>query len=226
MNQFFRVGVHPSLGRLRRSDLVTQPVVYDAMPSYADHASSRATSPDDRDEVLRGIADFEGGIRATLMHRILRVVGPTRAFATVYRHLGPPLDRVLLRVSRGRAATRMYGFPALLLRTTGAKTGRLRSSPLLYVREGSDFFVVGTNFGTAHHPAWTWNLLKEPRASIVIGAQHLQVRAGLVEGADYERIFAQFEAIFPGYQSYRQRLTQRTPRMFRLSLVFAPEPGV
>jgi len=53
--------------------------------------------------------------------------------------------------------------------TTGARTGWLRVSVLLYVRRGQDFAVIGTNFGQPQHPAWTANLLSHPEAAIEVG---------------------------------------------------------
>src|SRR3712207_2304310 len=66
-----------------------------------------------------------------------------------------PLDRRLLLRSRGRfTVLGPIGAPTLLLTTTGAKSGRPRTSPLLYWRDGGCLHVVGSNFGQAHHPAW------------------------------------------------------------------------
>jgi hypothetical protein len=67
-----------------------------------------------------------------------------------------------MRKTHGQIISRWYGLPALLLATTGAKSGQRRVQPLVYVRDGRDFAIVGTNFGQTHHPAWTANLLAHP----------------------------------------------------------------
>mgnify|MGYP000187847672 CR=1 FL=1 len=110
----------------------------------------------------------------------------------------------------------MYGFPVLLLPTTGAKSGQPRPPPLLYARDGDDFLAVGTNFGTEHHPAWTGNLLKEPRASILVGSDTLPVQAELLDDAGFAQHWPKFSAVYAGYDKYLERLTERKPRMFRL----------
>lgn len=166
---------------------------------------------------LSRIATMEAETQSTLLHRFAQAVAPTRAFAEVYRRIGPSMDRWLLRVTRGRVAPKVWGFPALLLRTAGAKTGQARTTPLYYVREGADFFVVGTNFGTAHHPAWTANLLKQSNASITIGEDTLPVRAELLDEARFQTLWPRFTAMYGGYDAYLERLTSRRPRMFRLS---------
>jgi deazaflavin-dependent oxidoreductase (nitroreductase family) len=172
------------------------------------------------DEALRAaldrIAVHERGLRKTWLHQVLQVIGPTRWFAALYRRLGPRLDPWLFRVTGGRIATRWYGFPSLLLITTGAKTGLKRTSPLLYARDGDDFLVVGTNFGTEHHPAWTANLLKTPEAAIVVGEDTLAVTATFCEKAAFDRLWPRFTAIYGGYRVYLARVTGRELRMFLL----------
>jgi len=171
---------------------------------------------------LERVAAYEAGLRRTPLNRLLQRLGPTRPFIAVYRRLGPRIDPWLVRRTGGRIATRVYGFPALLLVTTGARSGQRRTSPLLYVRDGDDFLVVGTNFGTEHHPAWTTNLLHDPEAEIVVGDQTLAVTAELVDPAGFERLWPRFRAVYGGYETYRRRLTSRTPRMFRLRPTLRP----
>jgi len=165
---------------------------------------------------LARIAAAEATIQKTLMNRLLQKIGPTRPFVAVYRRLGPMIDPWLLRTTGGRIATKVYGFPALLLITTGAKSGQQRTTPLFYTRDGDDFLIVGTNFGTEHHPAWTANLLKQPEAAIEVGVDTLPVTAEVVDDATFDRVWPRFSAIYGGYDEYLKRLTHRKPRLFRL----------
>jgi deazaflavin-dependent oxidoreductase (nitroreductase family) len=181
---------------------------------------SQATSPPARDE-LRAALDRVDRLEAslaptTLTSRLLRKIGPKPWFAAFYRRFGPLVDPWLLRKTGGRIATKIYGFPALLLVTTGSRSGQERTSPLLYARDGDDFLIVGTNFGTKNHPAWTGNLLAHPEARIVVGEDTLAVSAELVDPATFERLWPRFVAVYGGYDDYLKRLTHRSPRMFRL----------
>ena len=117
---------------------------------------------EDPADQLRRVAAYEQRLRHTPLTALLRVLAPTRPFAAFYRRVGPRLDRFLIRASSGRVASRLYGLPVLLLSTTGAKSGQTRTTPLLYVRDGLDFAVAGTNFGHPAHPGWTANLLAGP----------------------------------------------------------------
>jgi deazaflavin-dependent oxidoreductase (nitroreductase family) len=161
------------------------------------------------------VAEHEAQTKLTWLGQLLKLVGRTRAFAVVYRRIGPPLDTWLGRRFKGQVAARMYGLPALVLVTTGAKTGLPRPSPLLYVREGEDFLVVGTNFGQGHHPAWTNNLLANRRASVEVGPAVVPVLATLVDDAEFSACWPRFVDLYPGYAGYLER-SGRSPRMFRL----------
>ena len=177
------------------------------------------TTPPDVPAELRAqldrVAAYEAGLRATVMNRVLRRIGPTRPFAAVYRRVGPLIDPWLNERTGGRISTRVYGFPALLLVSTGARSGRSRTSPLLYVRDGDDFVVVGTNFGTAHHPGWTYNLLAHPDAEVIVGEEHVAVTAERADPATFERLWPSLVAVYPGYEDYLERL-RRDARMFLL----------
>jgi deazaflavin-dependent oxidoreductase (nitroreductase family) len=115
--------------------------------------------------------------------------------------------------------------PVLLLSSTGAKSGQTRTTPLLYVRDGLDFAVAGTNFGHPAHPGWTANLLARPAAVIEIGPERICVSAELADADTQSRVWPRFVAIYPGYQHYADR-RDVPPRMFLLHPRDAADPDV
>lgn len=130
-----------------------------------------------------------------------------------------PLDRRVLIRSRGRfTALGPIGAPLLLLTTTGRKSGQARTTPLVYTRSGDGLIVVGSNFGQEHHPAWTSNLLADPRATVTMGGKDIRVIATRLEGAAAEAGYASLEAVTRTYSEYRSR-TDREIRVFRLEAV-------
>ena len=165
---------------------------------------------------LDEIAEFEQSVHSTLMTRVFRRLGPTKGFIALYRRLGPKVDPWVMRSRGGRTMTRLYGLPGLLLDTTGVKSGLVRTSPLLYVRDGDDFAVVGTNFGQFTHPAWTANLLAHPRADIEVSQVRVAVEAELVDQAGWDRNWPRFCAVYAGYARYLETCGDRVPRMFLL----------
>jgi deazaflavin-dependent oxidoreductase (nitroreductase family) len=168
------------------------------------------------DDKLQRVAAHERGLRETPVTRVLRRAGRTRAFAAFYRRYGPKADPWLMRKTQGRIVSRFFGLPALLLTSTGARSGLPRVMPLIYLRDRNDFVVVGTNFGQLHHPGWTANLLAQPDAAVEVGPERLTVTAELVDPATWERLWPRFVAIYPGYADYLTRCGGRTPRMFLL----------
>ena len=164
---------------------------------------------------LRRVAAYEQRLRRTPLTALLGVLAPTRPFAAFYRRVGPRLDRFLIRASSGRVASRLYGLPVLLLSTTGAKSGQTRTTPLLYVRDGLDFAVAGTNFGHPAHPGWTANLLAGPAAAIEIGPERIRVTAELADADTRSRVWPRFLSVYPGYGHYAHR-RDVPPRMFLL----------
>jgi deazaflavin-dependent oxidoreductase (nitroreductase family) len=164
---------------------------------------------------LQRIAEYESTVRPGPLTWMLRVMGRWRAFSWFYRRVGPRIDPWLMKRWQGRLVARVYGVPVLLLGTRGAKTGLPRSTPLLYLRDGDDFLVVGTNFGQAHHPAWTGNLLASPEGSVEVAATRVEVTAELVDEQTFGAHFPRFVEVYPGYALYIER-SGRSPRMFRL----------
>ena len=72
--------------------------------------------------------------------------------------------------------------------TTGRKSGRSRTIPLLYLRDGENLVVVTSNGGTAGNPEWWLNLVADPEASVEVGGRKLRVRAEEAEGEERRRL--------------------------------------
>jgi deazaflavin-dependent oxidoreductase (nitroreductase family) len=129
-----------------------------------------------------------------------------------------PLDRFLHRVSRGRVSlVGMAGMPSLRLVTTGRKTGLTRVNDLVYTPHGDDFVVIGSGWGQPKHPAWTANLLSEPKAAVIVRGREIPVTARAVEeGAERDEIWAQAVRVWPGYTMERS-IADREFRIFVLT---------
>jgi deazaflavin-dependent oxidoreductase (nitroreductase family) len=128
-----------------------------------------------------------------------------------------PVDRQLLRRSNGRLTIfGPVGVPLLLLTTTGRKSCARREIPLTYLREGDRIFLVGSNFGQANHPAWSWNLLADPKAWVTMGGNEIAVVATPLTGTEHDRIFRKFADYGANYDAYQSR-TDRELRVFALT---------
>ncbi|GIF21555.1 deazaflavin-dependent oxidoreductase (nitroreductase family) [Actinoplanes tereljensis] len=148
---------------------------------------------------------------------LLRRLGNQRWFAAIGR-LVTPLDKRLYRLSGGRwSVIGKHELPTLLITTTGSRSGLARTQPLLYARDGSDYIVVGSNWGQANHPAWTANLIATPAARVTVRDRELGVRAALVTGAERDQLWQTALRVWPGYAAYAERADGREIRIFRLT---------
>lgn len=121
------------------------------------------------------------------------------------------VHRLLYRASGGRLGQRGPGTRFLLLTTTGRRTGRRRTVPLLYVRDGERWAVVASNAGDPRDPAWWLNLQARPRAEIRVGADRRSVRARRATGEEADRLWPALVASYRHYADYRRRTTREIP---------------
>jgi deazaflavin-dependent oxidoreductase (nitroreductase family) len=156
---------------------------------------------------------------ANLLHRSVRRLAATRPGSWFFAHTLQRLDRVVYRASGGRttAAAVLSGLPVVMLTSTGAKSGRELSVPLLGFEEGDAVILIGSNFGRAHHPAWYHNLRAHPQARIVVRGRSREVVAEEVQSPERERYLGIAAVAYPGYRRYEQRAAPRRISVFRLS---------
>ena len=154
---------------------------------------------------------------------MLQRMGHHRWFARVGRAL-VPVDRALQRLSRGRVGgIGPQVLPELLLTTKGRTSGLPRQVPLLYAREGRTLVVVASNWGQAHHPAWSANLLAEPAATVQLHGELRDVRARPASEQEKARVWPLVLSVWPAYDTYAER-SGRDLRVFLLEPVDLPEP--
>lgn len=162
------------------------------------------------------IPDARWGSSDTTLARWASRFASTRPGSWTVRTLVPLDRKVLIRSEGRRTLLGPIGAPTLLLETTGRKSGQPRTSPLLFARDGAGVVVVGSNFGQAHHPAWTGNLLAHPDATVVAGGRRIPVRAELLDGDEADAAYQKMVEVTPVYSTYKGR-TDRQIRVFRLT---------
>ena len=115
------------------------------------------------------------------------------------------LDRVLLPLSRGRLSS-TFGQPVGLLETVGAKSGEPRRTPLPFLRDGERVVLIASKGGNPKHPAWYWNLRKNPRVRFLgpSGTSGEYV-ARVAEAEERSRLWAEAVDLYDGYSTYAQR---------------------
>ncbi len=153
-------------------------------------------------------------VPVSFLGTLTRRVGHHRWFGAAARLL-VPADRVVGRITRGRVVA-LGLIPSLVITTTGRRSGKPRSNPLLYVPDGDGYVVIGSNWGQPHQPGWALNLLADPAAVVDVKGRRVPVRAELAEGAERDRLWQLLVTEWPAYRAYVQRAGGREIRIFRL----------
>jgi F420H(2)-dependent quinone reductase len=117
----------------------------------------------------------------------------------------------LYRRSGGKIGGTMRGAPVLLLTTTGRKSGRPWTVPLMYQTDGARWVIIASNAGSPRHPAWWFNLRSRPEATVQIGRQAYPVTAVEAAGEERERLWRRMADMYKGYDGYARKTTRRLP---------------
>jgi deazaflavin-dependent oxidoreductase (nitroreductase family) len=125
--------------------------------------------------------------------------------------LGSSAHAGVYRATGGKLFGRMGKSPILLLNTVGRKTGRKRTSPLLYVMDGEDFVIIASKGGAAAHPAWYLNLRANPEATVEIGDREVQVEAEVADPEEKTRLWQKMVEMYPAYDDYQRKTGREIP---------------
>ncbi|WP_101950319.1 nitroreductase/quinone reductase family protein [Mycobacterium sp. 3519A] len=143
----------------------------------------------------------------------------TTAGRWIALNIAPKVDPWLMRVTRGHLGMALM-LPSTLLTTVGAQSRVLRTSAVLFFRDGDDVIVVASSFGRDRHPAWYHNLKANPHVHVGVGDGAVAMTAAEVRDPDeLVRLWARADRIYPLFPDYRGRaaVSGRTIPIIRLS---------
>jgi deazaflavin-dependent oxidoreductase (nitroreductase family) len=124
------------------------------------------------------------------------------------------------RATAGRIGRRLPGLPPmLLLDHVGARSGRRRTTPLVYMPQGDGFVVVAAKGGHPRNPAWVHNVRAHPDTEVQVGSERIKVHAREADEEERRRLWPRAIAHNPLWQRY-QRRTRRTVPL----IVLEPRP--
>ncbi len=115
------------------------------------------------------------------------------------------------RTHDGKVGGPFEGAPLLLLTTTGAKTGRRHTTPVVYLPDGDRMVVFGSKAGAPSHPAWYHNLVANPTVSVELPGERFDARAVVLEGDERDRLFDRQKSLMPGFADYERKTTRLIP---------------
>ena len=115
------------------------------------------------------------------------------------------------RASRGKTGNPMPGRPLLLLTTTGAKSGQLRTTPMMYIRDGDHLLVIASNAGAPTHPDWYRNLVVHPEVTVEVGNETFKATAIVTEGSERQRLWTRVVELYPFFADHQAKITRQIP---------------
>ena len=118
------------------------------------------------------------------------------------------------RASGGRLMSTLEGDPICLVTMTGAKSGKLRTIPLMYVPDGDSVLLVASQGGAPTHPTWYYNLMAHPDITVEQGGQVRRLKARRVSAEEKARLWPICVSHYTPYEQYQQR-TERDIPVFR-----------
>ena len=125
--------------------------------------------------------------------------------------LGSGAHAGVYRATGGKLFGRMGKSPILLLNTVGRKSGKKRTSPLLYAMDGEDFVVIASKGGASAHPAWYLNLMANPEATVEIEDREVRIRAEEADSEEKSRLWQKMVEMYPAYDAYQEKTEREIP---------------
>jgi len=117
----------------------------------------------------------------------------------------------LYRASGGSVAARMQKAPIMLLTTTGSKSGKPRTNPVLFIVDGADLATVASAGGAEKNPSWFVNLMRTPEATVKIKRETRKVRARKASPDERARLWPRLAAAYMTYNDYAKKTKREIP---------------
>ena len=117
----------------------------------------------------------------------------------------------LYNVSGGRIGGKMDKVPVLLLTTTGRKTGKKRTLPLIYIMDGSAYVITASAGGADKNPGWFFNIRSNPQATIQVKDKHIRVTAEIAGQEKKSELWARLVEVAPNFAGYQKRSSREIP---------------
>ena len=114
-------------------------------------------------------------------------------------------------ISGGARGNTLNGVPIVVLTSVGARTGKLRKTPLMRVEHDGEYAVVASMGGAPKHPVWYHNVVAHPRVVLQDGPVKQDYLAHEATGAERDVWWQRARAVWPAYEAYQQRTSRQIP---------------
>ena len=115
------------------------------------------------------------------------------------------------RADRDKGGGAMKGRPLLLLTTTGAKSGQLRTKPMMFIPDGDRLLVIASNAGAPTHPDWYRNVVAHPEVTVEVGNETFKAIATVTEGLERQRLWSRVVELYPFFADHQAKTSRQIP---------------
>jgi deazaflavin-dependent oxidoreductase (nitroreductase family) len=115
------------------------------------------------------------------------------------------------RANDGKVGGPFAGAPMVLLTTTGAKTGRKLTTPLMYLPDGDRIVVFASKGGAPTNPNWYHNIVANPKATLEVGSQKFEANATVTQGEERDRLYATQAQRYTAFADYQANTSRTIP---------------
>jgi deazaflavin-dependent oxidoreductase (nitroreductase family) len=119
--------------------------------------------------------------------------------------------RVIEQFRAGGAIDGMHRERLVLLTTTGRKSGRPRTTPMMFHRDGDRLLVIASNVGAPRHPEWYLNLVADPRVTVEMGEERYPAVARSITGPEREPVWAMLKENYPFFAEHEANAGRTIP---------------
>jgi deazaflavin-dependent oxidoreductase (nitroreductase family) len=115
------------------------------------------------------------------------------------------------RAERSKTGKPLEGRPLLLLTTTGARSGQLRTTPMMYIPDGDRLLIIASNAGAPTHPDWYRNLMAHPQVTVEVGPDTFDAIATVTEGEARQQLWTRVTEQYPFFIDHQAKVTRQIP---------------
>jgi deazaflavin-dependent oxidoreductase (nitroreductase family) len=115
------------------------------------------------------------------------------------------------RANEGKVGGYFENMNLLLLHTTGAKSGKPRLNPTVYLKDGDRLVIIASKAGAPTNPDWYYNLVANPEVVVEVGTEKFSATARVTEEPERTDLYSKMANLYPGFEEYRQKTTRVIP---------------
>ena len=115
------------------------------------------------------------------------------------------------RANAGKVGGQFEGAPMVLITTTGAKSGKRRTNPLVYFADGDRIVIFASKAGAPTNPDWYHNIVANPEVTVELGDETFAATAEVLTGDERDRVYAAHSERMPGFKTYAENTSRVIP---------------